>query len=204
MVTTVRDFTAGLLRTSCRAYATAVVAAMRAANPAAVTQGLPRAFASPIEDTEVRLLQLAESIGVDRPALIGHAMSWYKAAFHHRDVHPGYLSTNLDAIESALRTELPPSCHEMIGKHLAAARTALATAPAELPTLLSRSAPHGDLALRFLLAILEGRGDGALDLLRGALAAGVGAVIVDRGFGLEVPDGVQVIDSLAALVGGGR
>ena len=37
-----------------------------------------------------------------------------------------------------------------------------------------------------------------------ALAAGVGAVIVDRGHGLEVPEGVQVIDSLAALVGSGR
>ena len=37
-----------------------------------------------------------------------------------------------------------------------------------------------------------------------ALAAGVGAVIVDRGHGLEVPEGVQVIDSLSALAGGGR
>ncbi len=174
MVTTVRDFTAGLLRSSGRAYASAAVAAMRAKHPEAVAQGLPRAFASPLEDTEVRLLQLAESIGVDRPALIAHSMGWYKAAFHHRDVDPSYLTANLDAIDTALHAELPPACHELVGVHLAAARRALATAPAELPTLLDRSAPHGELALRFLLAILEGRGDDAVDLLRAAMDAGVG------------------------------
>lgn len=37
-----------------------------------------------------------------------------------------------------------------------------------------------------------------------AQAAGVGAVIVDRGYGVEVPPGVRVIDSLAALLGDGR
>ena len=47
-------------------------------------------------------------------------------------------------------------------------------------------------------------GDDPVNDAGAALAAGVGAVIVDRGHGFEVPDGVQVIDSLAALVGGGR
>ncbi len=47
-------------------------------------------------------------------------------------------------------------------------------------------------------------GDDPVNDAGAALAAGVGAVIVDRGLGVEVPDGVQVIDSLAALVGGGR
>ncbi len=37
-----------------------------------------------------------------------------------------------------------------------------------------------------------------------ALAAGVGAVIVDRGFGLDIPEEMRVIDSLAALLGDGR
>jgi MerR family transcriptional regulator, light-induced transcriptional regulator len=173
MVTSVRDFTAGLLRTSSRAYAMAAIAAMRVTHPHAVAVGLPRAFASPVEDTEVRLLQLAESIGVDRPALIAHSMRWYKVGFHYRDVDPAYLGANLDAIDATLRAELPPQCRELIGKHLAAAREALASAPVELPSLLSRSAPHGDLAARFLLASLEGRGDDAVDLLRGALAAGI-------------------------------
>ncbi|MFM9127885.1 MAG: HAD family hydrolase [Solirubrobacterales bacterium] len=47
-------------------------------------------------------------------------------------------------------------------------------------------------------------GDDPVNDAGAALAAGVGAVIVDRGHGFEVPGGVQVIDSLAALVGDGR
>ena len=47
-------------------------------------------------------------------------------------------------------------------------------------------------------------GDDPVNDAGAALAAGVGAVIVDRGAGLEVPDGVRVIDSLAGLVDGGR
>lgn len=172
-MSTVRDFTAGLLRSSARAYALAAVEQMRVLRPQTVAHGLPRAFVGPVEDTEVRLLQLAESIAVDRPALIRHAMAWYKAAFLHRDVAADYLAINLDAIGRALRTELPPTCHGLVEQHLTAARDELASAPAELPTLLSRSAPHGELTLRFLLAILESRGDDALDLLRAALRDGV-------------------------------
>ncbi len=47
-------------------------------------------------------------------------------------------------------------------------------------------------------------GDDPVNDAGAALAAGVGAVIVDRGVGLEVPEGVRVIDSLAGLVDGGR
>lgn len=47
-------------------------------------------------------------------------------------------------------------------------------------------------------------GDDPVNDAGAAMAAGVGAVIVDRGFGVEVPEGVRVIDSLAALLGGGR
>ena len=47
-------------------------------------------------------------------------------------------------------------------------------------------------------------GDDPVNDAGAALAAGVEAVIVDRGLGLEVPDGVRVIDSLAVLVSDGR
>ena len=47
-------------------------------------------------------------------------------------------------------------------------------------------------------------GDDPVNDAGAALAAGVGAVIVDRGFGLEVPGRVRVIESLSVLVAGGR
>lgn len=47
-------------------------------------------------------------------------------------------------------------------------------------------------------------GDDPVNDAGAAMAAGAGAVIVDRGYGVEVPEGVRVIDSLAALLGDGR
>lgn len=47
-------------------------------------------------------------------------------------------------------------------------------------------------------------GDDPVNDAGAAKAAGVGAVIVDRGLGLEVPDGACVVDSLASLPGLGR
>ncbi|MFM8761792.1 MAG: HAD hydrolase-like protein, partial [Solirubrobacterales bacterium] len=72
------------------------------------------------------------------------------------------------------------------------------------------SKPDPQLLLRGLEMVGAGPGeawhvgDDPVNDAGAALAAGVGAVIVDRGHGVEVPDGVQVIDSLAALVGDGR
>lgn len=47
-------------------------------------------------------------------------------------------------------------------------------------------------------------GDDPVNDAGAAIAAGVGAVIVDRGHGFEVPEGVRVIDSLAGLLGAAR
>lgn len=72
------------------------------------------------------------------------------------------------------------------------------------------SKPDPQLLLRGLEMVGAGPedawhvGDDPVNDAGAALAAGVGAVIVDRGHGFEVPGEVQVIDSLAALVGDGR
>lgn len=146
---------------------------MRRTCPQLLTGGLPDAFADPLDDTQVRILHLAESLEFDRPALIEHSMAWYKVALHHRDVPADYLAANLDAIGAALGSELPTETTAVVRRHLQRARAHLDVAPVELPSVISRSAPHGDLAARFLLAVLEGRGDAAMDLLRAALDDGV-------------------------------
>ncbi|MBX3464981.1 MAG: cobalamin-dependent protein [Planctomycetes bacterium] len=165
-------FAAHLLRTASRAYAAAAVDCLRRERPQLLADGLPAEFADPLDDTQVRILHLAESVAVDRPALLEHSIAWYKVALHHRGVPADYLRANLDAIETALRQELPADAAAIARRHLLAARAHVERAPASLPSLLSRQAPHGDLAARFLLAVLEARGDDALDLLRGALDAG--------------------------------
>lgn len=165
---------AGLLRSSSRAYAAAALDQLRKQRPELLAASLPATFGDPVADTEVRILHVAESVAVDRPRLLQHAVGWYKVAFHHREVPANYLAANLGAIRAALQEELPSDAAAICTRHLSAAVEHLEQAPVVLPSVLSLQAPHGELAARFLLAVLEGRGDDALDELRNALACGVG------------------------------
>lgn len=163
---------ASLLRSSARAYASAALHVLEQQHPELLADGLPSTFAAPLDDLEVRVLHLAESVGVDRPVLLEHMVSWYKVAFHHRGVDPEYLPASLRAIETALAGELPAEAAASCRRHLAQASAHWRRAPFELPTELSRTLPHGEQAMRFLLAILERRGDDAVQLVRTLLAQG--------------------------------
>jgi len=176
-VTAPHGFAADLLRRSSRAYASAAIARLHRHRPELLASGLPATFGDPVADTEVRILHLAESVAVDRPALLEHSIGWYEIALHHRGVAADWLPTNLDAIRDALTDELPPEAVPVVVAHLAAARARVGRTPLDPPSHLSKTAPYGETAVHFLLAILEGRGDDAIDLLRRALAGG--ATIVD-------------------------
>jgi methanogenic corrinoid protein MtbC1 len=172
-VSTIPAFASSLLRASARAYAVAAVARLRLERPELLDRGLPAAFALPNDDVEVRLLQLAASVEFDRAALIEHAAAWYKVAFHHRGVHAEYLPASLQAMQAMLGEELPPAPAAIVRRHLQFAIDAVARAPVELPSTLDTKAPHGRLAAQFLMSILEGRGDDALDSLRAAIDGGL-------------------------------
>lgn len=164
--------TAGLLRASSRAYANAVVQKLQAARPGMMEDALPASFASPVSDIDVRLQQIAASLLVDRPALLADVLAWYRIAFHHRGVHADYLPATLQAIESTLQHELPRAAFATLRAHLAAATAGLDEQPFELPSHLDKQAPHGELAIRFLLANLEGRGDEAVRMVEQARSGG--------------------------------
>lgn len=173
VMATSRSFTAGLLRSSSRAYASATLDTLNAAWPSLVDTSLPKTFARPIDDIEVRILQIAGSVAVGRSPLLADVLAWYKVAFHHRDVPAAYLGATLEAIEKTLEQEMPSDAFELVRAELQAAAASLDAAPFEQPTHLDRSAPHGETAMRFLLANLEGRGEDALDFIRRALRDGV-------------------------------
>lgn len=164
--------TAILLRRSARPYARAILLAAEQQDAGLASAGLPVSFAQPLDDIEARLMQLSGSVTVDRPELFAHTCSWYRVALHHRGVPGWYFDTTLRATTEVLDRELPAESAALVRRHLRAAEERLATAPVDLPSHLSRAAPHGELAMRFLLANLEGRGDESLAMLRSALAAG--------------------------------
>ena len=163
---------AAALRASPQAYARATLFELEAVRPE-LAAALPPTFAAPLGDIEVRLLQLSASLTFDRPELLAHALAWYKVALHHRDVPADYLPATLSAISSVLERELPATGWPAVAAHLAAASQALDCAPNTIESHLGRNAPHGELALRYLIANLEGRGDEALDMVRQALRDGV-------------------------------
>jgi MerR family transcriptional regulator, light-induced transcriptional regulator len=166
--------TSAMLQRSARAYAQAALRALEASDEALAAAKLPSTFVHPLEDIEARILQLAAAVHVDAPELFAHTLRWYKVALHHRDVPAEYLVATLDALEAALSVELPESAAAVVRRHLAAGAAALRDAPVDLESHLDRSRPHGTLAMRFLLANLESRGEDALDLVRRAMADGVG------------------------------
>ena len=94
---------------------------------------MPKTFARPIDDIEVRILQIAASVSVDRPALLEDVLSWYKIAFHHRDVPAEYLGATLHAIEKTLELEMPSDAFALVREQLRAAMGSLESAPTEQP-----------------------------------------------------------------------
>jgi methanogenic corrinoid protein MtbC1 len=154
-----------LVRTSARALARAVVDHLEQSEHDCL-RALPPTFADARADTEVRLLQLAEAMQVDSPELFGDAVAWYHVALFHRGVARGFLDANLRSIGATLTAELPADCAPAVDRFLDAGRAAAATAADDLPSALPDGAPMVVAARRFLLAILEGRGDDAIDIAR--------------------------------------
>ncbi len=165
-------FAAGLLQRSTWGFAAAVLDRLRA-DAADVLARMPATFADPAEDSAARLLVLAAAMAVDRPELFGHEVGWYRIAFAHREVPAAYLPAWLRAAEAALTAELPQRCHDVVGRHLRAARQQLDGAVTELPSLLAGDAPLLTEARQFLLAVLENRPADALALVEAAAARGV-------------------------------
>lgn len=164
--------TSNLLRASSRGYARACVETLQRSRPSLLAGGLPATFATPEDDLEVRLRQVAATMLVDQPALLRRELEWYRVAFHHRGVPADYLPSTLRAIEATMEREMPREASVALRQHLAAASAGIEDAPLELPTLLDKHAPLGEVAIRFLLANLEGRGEHALGLIAEARAQG--------------------------------
>jgi methanogenic corrinoid protein MtbC1 len=162
-----------LLRASSRAYARATVAAMEAMRPGFVAKALPATFASPEADIEVRVLQLAESLAVNAPELFADSVAWYRTALHFRGVADDYLPLSLDALATVLERDLPPSQGSAFLKSLAMAQHSARSAPVVPPSPIEQQGPLARRAQQFLLAVLEGEGDEAIQVVRTALEDGV-------------------------------
>ena len=164
-------FAAKLLRTSASAYAARAADLLLDGYPRVDQPVAPGAFRSWQPHLHERILELAAALEEGEPALFVSRIHWTHAAFRARGVAIDALESSLRCLANALSEVLPERAAEQARSMIEQAIDALAEPPAEPPELTAED-PLGELALRFLVAGLEGDGRGAIDHLVRAHAAG--------------------------------
>lgn len=108
-----------------------------------------------------RIRELAAAMQENEPALFASRIRWSQEAFHAREVSDDVLRLSLNCLGETLREELPSACQQEPGRYVAAALQALEsnTPPVES---LEPSDPSSKLAMQYLLKILEGDSQDAI------------------------------------------
>ncbi len=145
-------FHAEIIESSARALGAHAAEMLLEAHPNAHAFGTP-AFRGWQDHLSGRLLELAGAMRAGEPALFGSALSWGKLAFESRGLDPAELKGSVEALGTALEEGLPPSGAAAVEPYLAAARHALARRSEPVPPTIT--GPFGELAARYLVALLE-------------------------------------------------
>lgn len=165
-------FAAELLTATPRALAAAAVERQLEVAPASVRCFGPDAFPRVLDDTETRLRYLAEAVAVSRPALFEHHVRWALEAHVGRDIPPEYLDENLRALRVACEESLPEEANRAVAPVIEAGRQRALQGLQATCSLVSGTEPEVQLARQFLLAVLEGDADRAIDGVLDAARSG--------------------------------
>lgn len=163
-----REFTAALLITSARGFAAG--AAARITERMAELHVPAGGTALDLRrDFETQLQHLAAAVQFGRPELFLDWARWLEAALTARGMPRGYVPAAVESLQQELAADLPADSAALVMPILTAVRAALGAAtPPSPPARDPRVA-------RLLLAVLEGRGDQALESIQGELARGATA-----------------------------
>jgi len=170
-------FHAQIIESGARAIAAGAAERLLEAAPNAHAFGKP-AFPAWHEHLTGRLLELVGAMRAGEPALFCGRLDWARLAFEARGLDTAELRESIDAIEHALREDLPPGGTDAIAPYLEAARDGLSRNADAEPPALSGAGPNGRLASGYMLALLEGDRRGAIALLESAVAKGMTAETV--------------------------
>lgn len=163
-------FLAAMLESASKAYAAGVATRVLEELPDLAEE---RGFAELSEEAELHIRLLGEASAAGRPELFAAEFAWLKVLYAARGQDWKRLDTELAAIKDEIVERLPPTSTDQVPHLVETARCRLAEAPTETPGFLEDGdGPHVDLARRYLLAILEGRGGDALALVLNAAETG--------------------------------
>ncbi|MBL8896079.1 MAG: cobalamin-dependent protein [Planctomycetes bacterium] len=165
-------FAAELLTSTPRALAAAAAERQISASERSVECFGADAFTRVLDDTELRLRYLAEAVAVEKPALFEHHIRWALEAHLGREIPNSYLVANLEALEHACREHLPEEALRCIEPVLRAGRARAQEGASPSCSALSGAAAETKLARQFLVAVLEGDGERALELVLAPARAG--------------------------------
>lgn len=150
-----REFLSKVLDASRRGLATLAVGGDRPAAPGF----------DAVRSCEVRVQVLATSVALDCPDLFADHVEWEVVSLSTRGVSRDVLASSLEALRAACAEELRSDQAAMLEPYFAAGRDGLARVVAESPpSALTADGPHVDLLRRYVLHLLQGEEQLAVQL----------------------------------------
>ena len=119
-----------------------------------------------------RLLELSIAIHEGAPQLFAGRVQWARTAFRARDVPEDELRESLLCLREVLSNELPKSAQVLALEYLDRGLSVF-DQPAAETTGLDPDSPHANIALKYLVEVLEGNSRQAIDLIVGAMDDGL-------------------------------
>ncbi|MGH0035295.1 MAG: cobalamin B12-binding domain-containing protein [Myxococcota bacterium] len=165
-------FAAALLRATSSAYAAGAVERLLERDPA-LAERHAEGFTGLTADLQERIDQLAVALHFGREQLFLDHVAWLKVATRCRGRDLSLVVGGLEALRDEVDDRLPADAKGAVVELIDHALAYLPEAPAELPSLLEEPSPHALVTRRYMLAVLEGRRDDAIDEVLRAAESGV-------------------------------
>jgi methanogenic corrinoid protein MtbC1 len=125
-----------------------------------------------VTEVQARIRYLAQAIAVRRPRLFAETAAWSSAAFAARNGGARDVEASLRCLREVIEAEMPESAVRVALEHVDAGLERLKSPVSPPADRLKPGHPHGELALRYLEAILAGHRNDAMQLILDAVQSG--------------------------------
>lgn len=171
-MTETRRLTARMLKTSAAGYAALAAEDMLEADAALMARYGDAAFPMWKDHLHERVTDLAAAVTHDQLRSFVQQVGWSRVAFEARGITTSDLRLSLTTLAAVLQRELPAGSAMTVRPYFDAALAALEQELPESMSALDTGDEYGQLAARYLAAILEGKRREAIDAVIGEVEAG--------------------------------
>ena len=164
--------TAAALQTQRAMLATATVTDHYQRRPQLAERYGPAGRTKCEADAAYHLSYLAEAVAVASPALFVEYLGWVKVLLANLGIPAHDITENLESMRRAVVQLLPPELSAVACEYLDAGLQQLPSLPTDLGACIADTTPLGDLAQRYLQALLDGKRERARQLVTEAVDRG--------------------------------